>query len=744
MNDLSNVIKKSRDIAKQMDIIALMTDVARTRSRLTMQMVYVDDIFERDEIAMALNTKATEFALLRQSLLETGLTAQDKAILDQQSGFIRIALSHQRQAADLALSDHESDRKLAGTIVINEVYPLQGVIVDHFMKLLEVKKSQLDSIAEQSLTDLEGHTQFNRIMITFILLGSMTIIAYMVINIRAIEKQLVIEKEKAQVTLRSIGDGVITVNKKAEIEYLNQVALSYIAESETQLLGQKIGSVFDKRYKDGQIVVWKYVEQLLQHGSPIKQASDIRFVFKSKPSVILKATVSPIVDNEREVSGAVISFSDITKSQALLNKIQHQASHDALTGLYNRRAFEERVKHIIEISNVEFSHTFCIIDLDQFKIVNDSAGHTAGDELLKQLAKIMKPVLGKDDMIARLGGDEFGLFLYDVRPDKAVTIAENLLNAVQSFGFYWENNVYRISASIGMVNVPADIIDYEYLFQTADSACYIAKNEGRNRIHLMPIDAEVLSQKAEESERLQHLTQTLEQGQFLLYSQNIQPLSTRARGLNYIEILLRMKHKDGSIIPPMAFIPMSERYGLMADIDHWVLKTVCKYISGLPSNDAVFAVNLSGQTLSSDKRLQDIVDVIREYRIARGRLCLEVTETVAIANLNTASAYMATLRALGCYIALDDFGSGLSSFSYLNALPLDFLKIDGVFVKSMEQDEASTVMIEAIHYVGEKLGLLTIAEYVEDEVALATLQQIGIDMAQGYYFDKPSELIAPG
>ncbi|MCK5663440.1 MAG: EAL domain-containing protein [Thiotrichaceae bacterium] len=742
MKHVENVLSESAIIAKKMDIVASMTDVSRTRSRLTMQMIYTDDFFDRDEIGLLLNTKATEFVVLRQQLFDLGVTRQEQDILDEQSVYIKFSLQRQRFAVYLAMGDN-LERDKATDIVVNEVYPSQSVVVDYFMKMLKFQKKQLDDLAASSLFRLKKNASFNKLVQMLIFVGLLGIILFMLKNIRRIENQIILEKEKAQVTLRSIGDGVITTNYKGEIEYLNQVALDFVDETSSHLVGRNVNELFDKNFQASSLCICDCIQHVLHDEDKIEESSEILFSLVNKPSLTLKANVSPIVDVHHKVTGVVISFHDITESQALLKKIQHQASHDTLTGLLNRRAFEEKVNQMLRLYDSAYNHAFCILDLDQFKIVNDSAGHAAGDELLRQLAKVMQPVLRKSDLLSRLGGDEFGIFLSNLTSGEALKITEKLLTAVQSFGFYWEDNVYRVGASIGVINVPGDIIDYEYLYQAADSACYIAKNEGRNQIHVMPIDGNILHKKAEESELLQYLTKTLKDEQFYLYGQNIEPISARSAGRKHIEVLLRMKDKHGTLISPMAFIPLAERYGLMANIDLWVLKQVCQLINSTPQDKTVYAVNLSGQSLSSKEHMKEMLMIFLDCQIPPGRLCLEVTETVAIANLDNACNFMATLRDHGCFIALDDFGSGLSSFSYLKTLPLDYIKIDGVFIKSMDDDKTSGIMIEAIHNIGKKLGLFTVAEYVETESSVIALKEIGIDMAQGYYFDKPHELIAP-
>ena len=353
----------------------------------------------------------------------------------------------------------------------------------------------------------------------------------------------------------------------------------------------------------------------------------------------------------------------------------------------------------------------------------------------------MKPIFRDNDILCRLGGDEFGVFLKDIDFSSAQRIMQNLLDMISSFAFSWKDNLYRISASIGMVRVDSGLMDYDYLFQAADLACYAAKNEGRNQMHYMPADADLLAQRGEEAKRLKYLTQALEQGENLvLFEQAIVPISKRTEGRNHSEILLRMRGENGGIISPMAFIPVAERYGLMSKVDCWVLRRVCEHILATPLDDRIYAVNLSGQSLSSKEVMKELVTIIFESRIPPGRLCIEVTETSAISNLEVARRFLMVLQEHGCHTALDDFGSGLSSFAYLSKMPLDYLKIDGVFIKSILTDQSSLAMVEAIHYVAKKMGLMTIAEYVEDEAMVEQLKKVGIDMAQGYYYDKPHEL----
>ncbi len=740
---LTNAVDQSEVSADQVELAASIKQLLRSQAQQTLQLIYADNASQRQQLNLSLQTNSAEIGRLGERLLETGLAPVHQEMRQELQELLGQVEEVQRRAVEFAASGSDEARSLAARTVIDNMFPIEARIDTHLSAWLAGQQPAINSELTQADTDQQRYGHFNQTVFALIFITASGIFLYTLVNLRRIETRLLMEKERAQVTLRSIGDGVIAVNKNGEIDYLNEVALNYLDRPENRVIGRRVESIVSQQRGIDDQDICASIQHMLQGESAVKAIADMPLGLKSKKGLILNANISPIVDFNHQISGVVISFSDITKSQELLQKIQHQAAHDGLTGLYNRRAFEEKVKQMLDLYESDVNHAFCIIDLDQFKIVNDSADHSAGDELLKQLAAVMKPLVRKTDLLARLGGDEFGAFLANVTPTQAIMIAEKLLDAMQAFSFTWQDNVYRMSASIGMVSVPAEVVDYQYLFHAADQACYVAKNEGRNRIHLMPLNAELLYKKVEESERLQDLTQALENGEFYLYGQAIEPLSTRVEGRKHIEILLRMKDKDGHIIAPMAFIPIAERYGLMADIDSWVLKRVCQRIIEAPDDEAIYAVNLSGQTLSSRDRMNDMLKFITEQQIPAGRLCLEITETLAIANLEIASKYMSALREYGCYIALDDFGSGLSSFSYLSNLPLDYIKIDGVFVKSMLQDEASTVMVEAIHKIADKMGLFTIAEFVEDQDAVDQLRKIGIDMAQGFFFDKPKELISP-
>ncbi len=564
-----------------------------------------------------------------------------------------------------------------------------------------------------------------------------------IIMIRAIlraEKRLSREREKADVILSHISDAVLSVDDYGKIEYANPMAGGLFGLSLRNLVGRPLVELLEDNLIDGQRLVAE-IRWMVESGGYHTGPVNFHVGFRGRSKQVLSVSVSPITTEPGEYHGLILSFRDISESQELLNKVRYLASHDTLTDLLNRHAFEQRVRKLLAREKPGVTHVFGLFDLDQFKVINDSAGHAAGDELLRQLARRLSPLFGKEDLLCRMGGDEFAFLLREADPQRALMVARRLLDVIEAFAFSWDDNVYRVTASLGMVPVMQGLVDYEYLYQSADVACYVAKNEGRNRRHFMSLQADLQQQRMQEAARLKYLARSIEQGENLvLFQQVVVPISPRMKGHRHAEVLIRMRGVDGKIVPPLAFLPLAERYGLMERLDRWVLQRVCDYIAGHPSDKTVFAVNLSGQTLGSLEAMKELLGIIIKSRIPAERLCIEVTETVAIGNLEIARRFMKVLRQRGCTIALDDFGSGLSSFSYLSSLPLDYIKIDGVFIRNMDKDRAALATVEAVHFIAHKLGLRTVAEFVEDERAVQRLKMIGIDLAQGYHFGRPEPI----
>lgn len=430
---------------------------------------------------------------------------------------------------------------------------------------------------------------------------------------------------------------------------------------------------------------------------------------------------------------------DITKLRNLTQKMTYQATHDALTNLINRREFEKRLELATDEAKVNNkTHSLCYMDLDQFKTVNDSCGHAAGDELLKQISTTINTKVRATDTFSRLGGDEFGLLLVGCPIDKATMIAEEIRKIVEKFRFHWDNKTFKIGISIGIVTLNKQSGSTKDIQSAADTACYIAKEQGRNRVHIYEVDSTAITNHANQTNWLNRINNALDNNKFVLYFQKIASISNSEH--EHYEVLIRMLDEDGNTIPPNSFIPAAERFDIMSSVDSWVIKNTLLIMQEEQYQNINFSLNLSGQSLGDLKFMQDCIRQLDNSTIDPNRLCFEITETAMIENLSNAIRSVSTLRGLGCKIALDDFGSGLSSFAYLKNLPVDYLKIDGSLIKDLENDSVNITMVKSIIHIGHSMGLETIAEYVENNAILDILRNLEIDFVQGYGIAKPVPL----
>lgn len=550
------------------------------------------------------------------------------------------------------------------------------------------------------------------------------------------------EKEQAQVTLSSIADGVITTDIIGQINFLNPAALKLTGYKHEELINKRLDRVMTIQSDRSQLPVYECINSGLQ----VDSVSGDILIAKNGDQIVIHQVATPIHNQVGDIIGAVMIFRDVSKSHRLASRLSWQASHDELTQLINRREFERRLESTITASRLDGSeHCICFMDLDKFKVVNDTCGHVAGDELLRQLSDIFKSCIRDDDILARLGGDEFAVVLKKCRVGPAVNIAEEIRTAVEDFRFGWSGQSFQVGVSIGLVMIDKNSPDAEEVFKEADSACYAAKEAGRNRVHLYSQDDQEISQRRGEAQWMVRIQNALESDRFELNYQPIIPVSDSGEHIHY-EILLRMLGENGELIPPGAFIPSAERYQLMARIDRWVIENLFRWMDNFwdyNSND-IFAINLSGQSLADENLLYRIKKLFSEYAVPPNRICFEITETSAISNLSKAQVFMSELKQLGCLFALDDFGSGLSSFAYLKSLDVDYLKIDGAFVKDMVEDPIDRAMVESIHNIGNVLKLKTIAEFVENDQILQALKQVGVDFAQGYGVARPRPLPGAG
>lgn len=426
-------------------------------------------------------------------------------------------------------------------------------------------------------------------------------------------------------------------------------------------------------------------------------------------------------------------------------QLAYQASHDPLTGLINRHEFECRVERAIQNAKVQATtHTLLYLDLDQFKIVNDTCGHAAGDELLQQLSQLLLGSVRHRDTLSRLGGDEFGMLFENCPLDKAVEIANSLLTSIQEFNFTWGESSFTLGISIGVVPIDHSTSDIASAMSAADSACYIAKEAGRNQLQIAHMGDRRLQQRHGEMQWASRLTRALEKDQFTLYFQPIIPCANKSRHYTYLEILLRLIDDDGTVIAPGAFLYAAEKYNMVSSIDRWVIEHSMAWLAETEKSDGrpiTISINISGQTIGSPDMLKFIIDKMEETGAPAGQIIFEVTETAAIENITSATSFMLTLRGCGFRFSLDDFGSGLSSFTYLKKLPVDFLKIDGAFVRDILSDPVDYAMVRSINELGQLLGKETIAEFVETTGLADELERMGVNYVQGYAFAKPRPLI---
>jgi diguanylate cyclase (GGDEF)-like protein/PAS domain S-box-containing protein len=554
------------------------------------------------------------------------------------------------------------------------------------------------------------------------------------------EEALLNEKERAQTTLRSIADGVVTTDTAGRVTFVNTAAESLAGWQHDEALGQGCGQVLQLAQEGRGGTMEDLVALAVGEGKPVQLGSRAMLVRRDGNVFSIEGSVAPLSDRNRRLVGAVIAFRDVSLSRRMAAEISHQARHDPLTGLVNRNEFDRRLRLALRSASLRGSqHSLLYLDLDQFKVVNDTCGHTAGDQLLRQVSAVFKATLRGGDVLARLGGDEFGVLLEDSAPDASRATAEALRRAAHGLSFSWNDKRFQISASIGQVDFNDGSMTPIELLSTADAACYVAKDHGRNRVHTYRPQDEALARRHGEMEWIGRINRALEEDRLFLQAQ---PIFSLADGtVLHREVLLRMRDTDGATVLPMAFIPAAERYGLMPTLDRWVIQAVLARLSAAGARrDEVFAINLSGASLADDGLAEHIRDAFGSTGVDPALVCFEVTETAAIGNLAKASALMTELRSLGCRFALDDFGSGMSSFGYLKHLPVDFLKIDGGFVCDLLVDPIDQAMVEAINHIGHVMGLRTIAEFAEDDAIVRRLREIGVDYAQGYALARPAAL----
>ena len=558
------------------------------------------------------------------------------------------------------------------------------------------------------------------------------------------EDALFREKESAQITLQSIGDGVITTDAHLNIEYLNPVAEELTGWRLDDAQGRHIDDIFRGFHEETCEPLENPLSVAIRRSRAIKSVRPTLLIKRDGHEMYIENTASPIRDGSGACSGGVLVFHDVSESRELNRKLSYHASHDILTGLVNRREFEARLERSLRSAKArESAYALCHIDVDQFKIINDSCGHSAGDALLGQVGTLLKTKIRWRDTLARLGGDEFAVLLESCSLDEAMRMAEQLCDTIRNYKFVWEERTFRLGCSIGVVPLSGDSEDVAALLSAADSACQAAKEAGRNRVYSFQENDIDLMRRRREMQWAARINNALEESRFELFRMTIQPLQRPDPGTHF-ELLLRMKDENGKIVSPDNFINAAERYGLTPAIDRWVIENALRWlVSEADERErlTMCSINLSGQSLGDDKFLPFVIDQFHRSGIDASKICFEITETAAIHSFSQANRFIQALKELGCRFALDDFGTGLSSFGYLKHFPVDFLKIDGSFVKEILHDPIDREMVRSINEIGHLTGKQTIAEFAENTEIIAMLKNLGVDYAQGYGISSPQRII---
>jgi diguanylate cyclase (GGDEF)-like protein/PAS domain S-box-containing protein len=560
---------------------------------------------------------------------------------------------------------------------------------------------------------------------------------------RLYEEALFREKEGAQITLRAIGDGVITTSAEAIIDYINPVAQQMTGWSLDDSIGRHVEDLFKVYHDETCEPLENPVVSVIRRVRSSRSIHPVLMIRTDGKELHVQTNASPIRDGQGLVTGAVLVFQDVSESRELNRKITHNASHDAVTGLVNRREFEVRLERALHSARAgEEQYALCYIDLDQFKIVNDSCGHAAGDILLSQVASLLKAKVRWRDTLARLGGDEFGVLLESCSLDEAMRTAEVLREALRDYRFNYDERTFRISASVGVVPITADNEDVAAVISDADNACAAAKEHGRNRVHSFAENDIELMRRRREMQWATRINSAVEENRFELYRMPIMALQQEEHGRHY-EILLRLRDESGRVVSPDTFMAAADRYGLTPNIDRWVVENVFRWlVSDHDERDSlgVVAINLSGQSLADSKFLPFVIEHLERSGLDATKICFEITETAAIASFAQANRFIQALKQLGCQFSLDDFGTGMSSFGYLKSFPVNYLKIDGGFVRGILSDPIDREMVRSINEIGHLTGKKVIAEYAENAEIINALRDMGIDYAQGYGVAQPSRV----
>jgi len=544
--------------------------------------------------------------------------------------------------------------------------------------------------------------------------------------------------------LDSLAEAVIATDAQGHIEYLNPAAENLTGSTPADAVGKMLQEIVGLSEESDRRPLGDPVRQTLTSGATVNLTRRALLLSRSNGTErSIELSASPIRDASGEVTGTVLLLHDVTEMRGLARQMSYQATHDALTGLVNRREFERRTTEAIESGHRgDGQHVLCYLDLDRFKVVNDTSGHLAGDSMLREVAKILRDAVRDSDTVGRLGGDEFGMLLIGCPLEKARQIADDVCRAVSDYRFVWKDRIFNIGVSIGLVEISRESGSLEELLAAADSASYVAKKQGSGRVAVYSARDEALARHSGEIQWLQRLQSALKENRFQLYHQPIVPTFAEDHG-PAMEVLVRLQDETGRDVPPSEFVRAAERYRLMGLVDRWVVQTTLAALGRgaitIPPQRSL-AINISGQTLGDVQFLEFVVECLDSTGVSPAQVCFEITESAVVANLDHARRFVGVLHGMGCQFALDDFGSGVGSFSNLKNLPMDYLKIDGSFMRNLARDSVNQAMVTAMIKLARTLNFKVIAEQVEDAAALEAARRMGVDYVQGYVIGRPQPL----
>lgn len=567
-------------------------------------------------------------------------------------------------------------------------------------------------------------------------------------KISIITQDLQLDRHKASVTLEAISDGIISLDQHGFVDYLNSSAELMIGTESDDAIDKKLSELLHLVDGASGCEVTATSNNFKDKSADVK--CNQQLMLKHNASGLMSPVeiyVSPIEDSNGKIEGTVLVIHDISDLHHMSEQIMHQAQHDSLTGLLNRGEFERQLSNILlELKLRDATHVMCYIDLDQFKTVNDTCGHLAGDELLRQISAHIKSHTKDRDIVGRLGGDEFGLLLKDCDLEHASDVTERIRQSVKAHRFDWDNKIFHIGASIGVMVVDQNAGTLDDVLSTVDAACYSAKKSGRDQVNFISEDNELVQQRKNETICVEQIKHALEHDYFQLYSQPIAALDASFNDNTHQELLLRIQTETGEVLLPKDFITTAQRHHMMPDIDRWVIQHALARMSDSedPLNDENIkftCINISSQSLNDSTFADDIIAYFKKYLVTPDKVCFEISESTVASNIAHATEFMLSLSAIGIHFSLDNFRNSLSSFSYIKKLPIEFLKIDGVFMNNLIEDEVDSALISAIRDITNILGINTIAECVEDKITFNALKTLGIDYAQGFYISHPKNLL---